>query len=256
MADEIIRYENVNIAHHENRVIESLNLTVHRGDFIYVVGPVGCGKSSLLKSFYAEMRVGADSGTATVLGMNLKRLRRSRLPYLRRQVGIVFQDFRLMSNKTAAENLDIVLRAIGRRNKSERARRIMEVLKAVGLENKGYKYPHELSGGEQQRVSIARALLGEPKLILADEPTGNLDIETGIAITTLLREIAAGGNTAVLMATHNRHVLQQLPATELHLDGGKSELMSYIPTTEEEERACCDDMAEPDMPMAEEDDKD
>lgn len=219
----VISLKNVNISRAENIIFQDFNLEVKEGDFIYLVGPVGAGKSSLMKVLYAETHI--EQGEAYVLGYDMRKLKKRKLPYLRRQMGIVFQDFQLLHNKTAIENLDFVLRAMGLKNKNARNERIQEVLKAVGMDLKGYKYPHELSGGEQQRVAIARALLGRPKLILADEPTGNLDAQTGLAITRILQDIAAKDGTAVLMATHNERILRELPATELHInDSGENTL--------------------------------
>ncbi|KGN99659.1 phosphonate ABC transporter ATP-binding protein [Porphyromonas macacae] len=219
----VLRFEDVSVSHYENKIFEHLDLTVRAGDFIYIVGPVGSGKSTLLKSVYAETPI-EKQGAANVLGFDLLKLKRSSLPRLRRQLGIVFQDFRLLENKTAIENLDFVLRATGVKNKQIRKERITGVLQEVGMELKGYKYPHELSGGEQQRIAIARALLSEPKLILADEPTGNLDVETGLGITRILQKIASKGKTAILMATHNERIIRELPAAELYIGANKPEL--------------------------------
>lgn len=221
----VLLYEGVSISHYENKIFEGLDLCVNKGDFLYIVGDVGKGKSTLLKSIYAETPV-EKTGTANVLGYNLHKLKQRHLPYLRRQMGIIFQDFKLLENKTAIENLDFVLRATEVKNKNTRKERIEKVLTDVGMERKGYKYPHELSGGEQQRIAIARALLSEPKIILADEPTGHLDAANSIAISRILHHIAAQGNTAVIMATHNQLVLKELPANQLNLNYEKPTLIA------------------------------
>lgn len=181
-------------------LLENVNMSINEGDLVYIIGKVGSGKSSLLKTLYAEMEF--DEGEATVLGTDLTTLKRRHIPELRRQMGIVFQDFALLRRHTIKENLDFVLRATGWKNKNERNERIEEALQAVELADRADHYPHELSGGEQQRVAIARAILNHPRLIIADEPTGNLDRETASAIITLLKGFTASG-TAVVMVTHN-----------------------------------------------------
>ncbi|MDE6331740.1 MAG: ATP-binding cassette domain-containing protein, partial [Muribaculaceae bacterium] len=185
---------------------------VESGEFIYLIGRVGSGKSSLMKTMYAEVPIA--SGSAEVLGYDLCGIRRKDIPMLRRRIGIVFQDFQLLTDRNVFANLEFVLDATGWRNKAEKEARIEEVLREVGMTNKSYKMPHELSGGEQQRIVIARALLNRPELILADEPTGNLDPETGRQIINSLYDIAAGG-TAVIMATHNLSMLDQFPGRVL-----------------------------------------
>ena len=187
-AMEMIKYRNVEILRKELVVLKHVNLTVNSGEFVYLIGRVGSGKSSLMKSMYAEIPL--YEGDAEVLGYNLPGIKRSDIPMLRRKIGIVFQDFQLLSDRNVYENLHFVLEATGWKDKK------------VGMSNKSYKMPHELSGGEQQRIVIARALLNRPTLILADEPTGNLDPETGDRIVALLHEISRNG-TAVVMATHN-----------------------------------------------------
>lgn len=198
--------------------MKHVSFSLSGGEFAYLIGKVGSGKSSLLKSMYAEIPI--SSGEATVLDFSLDGLRRKDIPMLRREIGIVFQDFQLLTDRTVYANLRFVLDATGWRDKEEIERRIEEVLKEVGMENKSYKMPHELSGGEQQRIVIARALLNKPRLILADEPTGNLDPETGQKILELLRRIAAGG-TAVLMATHNLQLVEQYPARVIRVENKK-----------------------------------
>lgn len=194
----------------ERTVLKDVTFSVEEGEFRYLVGRVGSGKSSLMKTMYADVAIPAGE-KADVLGFDLLTLRKKDVPYLRRKIGIVFQDFQLLSDRSAAANLRFVLQATGWKNKSEIEDRIHEVLKAVEMENKAYKMPHELSGGEQQRVVIARALLNSPKLILADEPTGNLDPRTGYHIVSLLHELAEKG-TAIVMATHNLQMVEDFPA--------------------------------------------
>ncbi len=218
MASEetILSYQGVQIARREHILFEDFDLELSAGEFVYLVGPVGAGKSTLLKTITAEVPIA--KGSARVLDYELTRIKRRQLPQLRQRLGIVYQNFQLLPDMTVQGNLDIVLRAYGVKPPAERARRIEEALREVGLELKNYKYPHELSGGEQQRVAIARALIGHPELILADEPTGNLDSASGLAIVELLQRLAAERGTAVIMATHNRLVLERFPARCLHLE--------------------------------------
>lgn len=215
----VIRYKNVSICQQEMPVLEHINLELHAGEFVYITGKVGAGKTTLLKTFYGEAAI--QSGEAEVIGYNLRRLKPRYVPMLRRQLGIVFQDFQLLTDRTVHDNLAFVLRATGWKHKDEREDRIWEVLKLVGMERKGYKHPAFLSGGEQQRVVIARALLNSPRVILADEPTGNLDVETGKDITALLHGLAADG-TLVVMATHNLHLLQEYPGKVYRCTDGHS----------------------------------
>ena len=212
MADtaHILDYQKVQIARREHILFDDFDLQLSAGEFLYLTGSVGAGKSTLLKTVYAEVPI--TKGKAMVLGHDLNQLSKRKLPLLRRKIGIIFQDFRLLPDQNVYGNLDIVLRAFGMGRNAERKEKIDEVLEEVGLGNKGYKYPHELSGGEQQRVAIARALVGNPELILADEPTGNLDIENGLAIVGLLHQLSSERGTAVLMTTHNRLVLERYPA--------------------------------------------
>ena len=207
----IIEYENVEIERAARLVMKNVTFSIEEGEFRYLVGKVGSGKSYLMKTMYAEVEI-PRGDRAEVLGFDLLNLRRRDIPMLRRKVGIVFQDFQLLQDRSAAANLRFVLAATGWKSKSDMDDRIAEVLKAVGMENKAYKMPHELSGGEQQRIVIARALLNSPKLILADEPTGNLDPQTGYQIVSLLHRLAEDG-TAVLMATHNMQMVEDFPAS-------------------------------------------
>ena len=206
----LAKYEQVQLCQDDQVVLSNLNIEILEGQFIYILGEVGCGKTSLLKSIYGELPI--TSGEAVVLDQDMTRVRPRRLPRLRRQLGIVFQDFQLLRDRTVDENLDFVLRATGWNKKVDRERRIIEVLEQVGLPEKTRHLPHELSGGEQQRVCIARALLNSPKLLLADEPTANLDIENGRHVMELLNSIRKDG-TAVVMTTHNEQWPKEFQAS-------------------------------------------
>lgn len=212
MEESLIRYEGVEIKQQELTVLHDVNLEIHKGEFLYVMGKVGSGKSSFLKTIYAELPITA--GEATVMGHNVRKLKRKQVPLLRRKLGIVFQDFRLLTDRCVYDNLYFVLRATGWKEKAKIQNRIEEVLHQVGMDHKGYKFPNELSGGEQQRIVIARALLNSPELILADEPTGNLDPDTGRLIVELLHNISRQG-TAVVMTTHNPGWIQEYPGIML-----------------------------------------
>lgn len=208
MEEALIQYKNVTVRQQELCVLEDVNMNLHKGEFVYLIGKVGSGKTSLMKTFYGELEVAG--GEAVVLGYDMFRLKRKSLPQLRRRMGIVFQDFQLLTDRTVNSNLEFVLRATGWKNRGEIADRIEEVLGMVGMNNKGYKLPNELSGGEQQRIVIARAMLNSPQVILADEPTGNLDVETGRGITELLHDISDSGSL-VIMTTHNLQLLREYP---------------------------------------------
>lgn len=205
----IIDYKNVEVLRKELLVLKNVNFQLEEGQFVYLIGRVGSGKSSLMKTMYAEVPI--EMGEARIFDYDLSAIRRKDVPMLRRQIGVVFQDFQLLSDRSVYDNLLFVLKATGWKNKTDIDERINEVLSEVGMEHKSYKMPHELSGGEQQRIAIARALLNRPKLILADEPTGNLDQETGNQIMSLLHRICAEG-TAVIMATHNIQLTEDFPA--------------------------------------------
>lgn len=205
----IIDYKNVEVLRKELLVLKNVNFQLEEGQFVYLIGRVGSGKSSLMKTMYAEVPI--EMGEARIFDYDLFAIRRKDVPMLRRQIGVVFQDFQLLSDRSVYDNLLFVLKATGWKNKTDIDERINEVLSEVGMEHKSYKMPHELSGGEQQRIAIARALLNRPKLILADEPTGNLDQETGHQIMSLLHRICAEG-TAVIMATHNIQLTEDFPA--------------------------------------------
>ena len=208
MSEPIIRYQNVSICQQGLQILEDINFELNKGEFVYLIGKVGSGKTSFLKTVYGELDI--ESGEAEVMGYNLRTIKQKHIPELRRQLGIVFQDFQLLTDRTIQDNLEFVLRATGWKNKVDMQMRIEEVLEQVGMSGKGYKMPNELSGGEQQRIVIARAILNKPELILADEPTGNLDVETGRRIVELLKEICAQGS-AILMITHNLNMLNEYP---------------------------------------------
>ena len=205
----LVSYKGVELHRKELIVLKDIDLEVKAGEFLYIIGKVGSGKSSLMKSMYADIPI--IKGDADVLGYDLTAIIRKDVPMLRREIGIVFQDFQLLTDRSVYNNLLFVLQATGWKIKADMDERIEQVLKEVGMLNKSYKMPHELSGGEQQRIVIARALLNKPRLILADEPTGNLDPATGEQIVAFLHQIAAEG-TAVIMATHNLALLEQFPA--------------------------------------------
>lgn len=207
----IIDYKNINIRQGDYQVLKGVNLTVEEGEMVYLVGQVGSGKSSLLKTFYAE--VPCQGEKAQVLGYNMLKFKTSEQPALRREMGIIFQDFQLLTDRTAFENLNFVLKATGWRQKTQRRERIQQVLQQVRMEGKENRFIFELSGGEQQRICIARALLNNPKIILADEPTGNLDDENGELIMALMDEIRRQNNTAVVTSTHNRQWIEDFPGT-------------------------------------------
>ena len=208
VGEALIRYTDVEIHQQELCVLNDVNLELHKGEFVYLVGKVGSGKTSLLKTFYGELDIA--SGEAEVLGYDMLHIKRKHIPQLSRKLGIVFQDFQLLTDRTVYDNLEFVLRATGWKSKGEIKDKIEEVLNLVGMSNKGYKLPNELSGGEQQRIVIARAVLNSPEIILADEPTGNLDSETGHAIAELLHGISEAG-ALVVMTTHNLQLLREFP---------------------------------------------
>ena len=209
MGDVLIDYKDVELCRRENVILQNVTFQQHKGEFLYVIGKVGSGKSTLLKTLYAEMPI--NKGEAFILDYNLRKIKEKQIPMLRRKVGIVFQDFQLLTDRSVNKNLEFVLRATGWKDKDEINERIIEVLDQVAMTKKGYKMPYELSGGEQQRIVIARALLNSPDIILADEPTGNLDADSGHKIVQLLHEICEEG-TAVIMTTHNYHLVNNFPA--------------------------------------------
>ena len=219
MADNIIELRHVNIYQSASPVLQDVNLSVRKGEFVYLVGKTGTGKSSLLKTMYGELPL--TEGEGTVNGFDLTKLDWKKVPYLRRTLGVVFQDFQLLTDRNVNENLRFVLTATGWTDKKLMDEKISDVLDKVGLRAKGFKMPFELSGGEQQRVDVARALLNSPKLILADEPTGNLDPETSDEIMSLLFHIAKDFGTTIVMATHDYIVVQKFPARMIRTERGR-----------------------------------
>lgn len=230
--NSVLEYRDVTIRRAENVIIRHTDLQINAGDLVYLIGRVGSGKSTLLKTIYADVPI--SDGEARFGMFDLRRIKRRQIPYLRREMGIIFQDFRLMHDRTIEDNLSFVLRATGWSDKREISHRIDEVLAKVGMDHKGYKLPHELSGGEQQRMVIARALLNKPKLILADEPTGNLDPETGDQIFQLFRKITEGG-TAVIMSTHNYEMMRKYPSRILKIEDEQLHEMTVRTPVEEQE---------------------
>lgn len=213
MKELLVNYKDVELHRRDLIALRNVNFELSPGEVVYITGKVGSGKSTFLKSLYAEVPI--VSGSAEVLGRDLTTIRRKQIPMLRRNIGIVFQDFQLLADRSVYDNLLFVLRATGWTDKEDIATRIEEVLREVGMANKSYKRPHELSGGEQQRIVIARAMLNRPRLLLADEPTGNLDPETGNQIISRLHEIAAGG-TGLVIATHNMSLIERYPGRVVH----------------------------------------
>jgi cell division transport system ATP-binding protein len=219
MAEPIIEIRNANIYQGDNQVLHNVNVTVNKGEFVYLVGKTGTGKSSLLKTMYGELPL--TEGEGTVAGYDLKKLTWKTVPYLRRSLGVVFQDFQLLTDRNVNENLKFVLRATGWKDEKLMNEKIADVLDKVGLKSKGFKMPFEMSGGEQQRVDVARALLNSPKLIRADEPTGNLDPETSDEIMQLLFHISRDYGTAIVMATHDYIVIKKFPSRMLRTEMGE-----------------------------------
>ncbi len=209
----IISYQDVEIRQQEQIVLQEINLEISSGEFVYLTGKVGSGKSSFLKTLYAELPI--HSGIAQIFDFNLRKIKRRRVPYLRRKIGIVFQDFQLLIDRTVHENLMFVLKATGWKSKAAMRDQVQHVLEQVGMQNKAYKMPHQLSGGEQQRIVIARALLNSPEIIIADEPTRNLDVQTANELIDLLYSIRLSGTT-IIIATHNLEWIAQYPGRELN----------------------------------------
>src|SRR4028118_1563565 len=219
MAEPIVTLQNAKIFQGRNLILQDVNINVNKGEFVYLVGKTGTGKSSLLKTLYGELPL--TEGEGMVAGYDLRRMTWKKVPFLRRSLGVVFQDFQLLTDRNVHENLKFVLRATGWKDKGLMEEKINDVLHKVGLRSKGFKMPFEMSGGEQQRVNIARALLNSPKLVLADEPTGNLDPETSDEIMQLLFHIARDYGTAVVMATHDYMVIQKYPARMVKTEKGR-----------------------------------
>jgi cell division transport system ATP-binding protein len=216
--DTIIELKGCSIIQQDHLVLSDVNLKAEKGEFIYLVGRVGSGKTSLIRTLNAQLPL--TDGEGWVAGFNLRTIKKREIPHLRRKLGIVFQDFQLLTDRTVHDNLEFALRATGWTNKIALEERIREVLEKVGLQNKGFKMPHQLSGGEQQRVVIARALLNDPEIILADEPTGNLDPETSEEIHILLRNISDNGR-AVIMSTHKHSLVKKYPARTMRCENGR-----------------------------------
>jgi cell division transport system ATP-binding protein len=227
MAESIVSLSNAKIFQGENLILQDVNINVNKGEFVYLVGKTGTGKSSLLKTLYGDLPL--KEGDGVVAGYNLKQMTWKKVPFLRRSLGVVFQDFQLLTDRNVHENLKFVLKATGWKDNKLMEEKINDVLDKVGLKSKGFKMPFEMSGGEQQRVDIARALLNSPKLVLADEPTGNLDPETSDEIMQLLFQIAKDFNTAVVMATHDYIVINRYPARMLKTERGQVYDSSTVP---------------------------
>ncbi|MCK0160400.1 cell division ATP-binding protein FtsE [Allomuricauda sp. F6463D] len=218
MPETIVKLQDVAIFQNENLVLNDINLEVNKGEFVYVIGKTGSGKSSYMKTLYADLPL--KQGTGEVVGFDLKTLKEKDIPFLRRKLGIVFQDFKLLSDRNINNNLRFVLKATGWTDLKKMDDKIEEVLDKVGMKTKGFKFPHELSGGEQQRIAIARALLNDPELILADEPTGNLDPQTSVEVMKVLQDINQNGRT-IIMATHDYALILKYPHKTLKCDGSK-----------------------------------
>ena len=218
MSNPVLSLKDAAIYQGDSLVLSDVNIEVNKGDFVYLIGKTGSGKSSFMKTLYADLEL--TEGEGHIVDFNLKTLKEKDIPFLRRKLGVVFQDFKLLTDRTINDNLLFVLKATGWKEKSEMQVRIDEVLDKVGMKTKGFKFPHELSGGEQQRIAIARALLNHPELILADEPTGNLDPQTSVEVMEVLQDINKNGNT-ILMATHDYALLLKYPSKTLKLEDGK-----------------------------------
>ncbi|MBT8325046.1 MAG: ATP-binding cassette domain-containing protein [Winogradskyella sp.] len=218
MSETILQLKNATIYQGDSMVLSDVNFEMKKGDFVYLIGKTGSGKSSFMKTLYGDLKL--TEGEGEIVDFNLQQLKEKDIPFLRRKLGIVFQDFKLLPDRTVSGNLEFVLKATGWKEKDKIKTRIESVLDKVGMKTKGHKFPHELSGGEQQRIAIARALLNEPELILADEPTGNLDPQTSVEVMEVLQDINKNGNT-ILMATHDYALLLKYPSKTLKCDANK-----------------------------------
>lgn len=218
MSESVLKLQNASIFQDKNLILNEVNIDVKKGEFVYLIGKTGSGKSSLLKTLYGDL--GLAHGKGEIVGFDLNAMKDKNIPFLRRKLGIVFQDFKLLNERTINNNLDFVLRATGWKDKAKIKQKIEDVLTKVSMQNKGHKFPYELSGGEQQRIAIARALLNDPELILADEPTGNLDPETSIEVMEVLQDLNKKGNT-ILMATHDYGLLLKYPSKTLKCENNR-----------------------------------
>ena len=216
MAESILELRNAAIYQRENLILSDVNVQVTKGEFVYLIGKTGTGKSSFMKTLYGDIPL--TEGEGSIVGQDLRKLKEKHIPYLRRKLGVVFQDFKLLNDRTVKENLWFVMKATGWKDKKSMENRIEKVLGKVGMKTKNFKFPYQLSGGEQQRIAIARALLNDPELILADEPTGNLDPQTSVEVMEVLQEIHKNGNS-ILMATHDYALLLKYPSKTLKCDG-------------------------------------
>ena len=218
MSQAVLELTNASIFQKENLILEDVSIRIEKGEFVYLIGKTGTGKSSFMKTLYGDLPL--CKGDGTIVGHDLTTLKEKDIPFLRRKLGVVFQDFKLLNDRTVKENLHFVLTATGWKDKTKMNLKIDQVLDKVGMKSKSVKYPYELSGGEQQRIAIARALLNDPELILADEPTGNLDPQTSVEVMEVLQEINSNGNT-ILMATHDYALLLKYPSKTLKCDQGQ-----------------------------------
>lgn len=218
MSESILTLEKASIFQRESLVLSEVNVDIKKGEFVYLIGKTGTGKSSFMKTLYGDLPL--KDGEGSIVGFDLKKLKDAQIPHLRRKLGVVFQDFKLLNDRNVSENLLFVLKATGWKDKLKMNERVDEVLSKVGMKTKNFKFPYQLSGGEQQRIAIARALLNDPELILADEPTGNLDPQTSVEVMEVLQQINQNGNT-ILMATHDYAMLLKYPSKTLKCDGQK-----------------------------------